>query len=337
MDSSGRLWSPSSAAVREAPLTAFTGCVRARRPRRSPPMPTCTAGRSRIAAPSGAWSGSSAASSASAAIAALVDGDRMPGAAFFPDARLNFAENLLRKSRRVGRDRLPRRGQGRAPPLLGRAAGAGVATAAGDARARRQAGRPRRRDAAEHARGHRRHARGRLARRDLVVLLAGFRRRGRARPLRPDRAGAVHRLRRLLVQRQAERRDRQGAGRAGAAAERPAGDHRRLSRHRRAGGDRDAARGHARRGDRALCAAGPDVRAAAVLAPALHPVLVGHDRRPEMHRPLRRRHAAPAPQGTPAACRHPRRRPRLLLHHLRLDDVELAGLGAGLRRDAAAL
>src|ERR1700761_6916268 len=25
----------------------------------------------------------------------LVDGDRMPGAAFFPDARLNFAENLL--------------------------------------------------------------------------------------------------------------------------------------------------------------------------------------------------------------------------------------------------
>ncbi len=28
----------------------------------------------------------------------VVDGDRMPGAAFFPDARLNFAENLLRKT-----------------------------------------------------------------------------------------------------------------------------------------------------------------------------------------------------------------------------------------------
>ena len=28
----------------------------------------------------------------------LVDGDRMPGAAFFPDATLNFAENLLQKS-----------------------------------------------------------------------------------------------------------------------------------------------------------------------------------------------------------------------------------------------
>lgn len=30
--------------------------------------------------------------------AVLVDGDRMPGARFFPDARLNFAENLLRKT-----------------------------------------------------------------------------------------------------------------------------------------------------------------------------------------------------------------------------------------------
>ena len=27
----------------------------------------------------------------------LVDGDKMPGAMFFPDARLNFAENLLRR------------------------------------------------------------------------------------------------------------------------------------------------------------------------------------------------------------------------------------------------
>src|SRR5690349_5750522 len=28
----------------------------------------------------------------------LVDGDRMPGARFFPEARLNFAENLLKSS-----------------------------------------------------------------------------------------------------------------------------------------------------------------------------------------------------------------------------------------------
>ena len=32
---------------------------------------------------------------------ALVDGDRMPGARFFPDARLNFAENLLRRRDRA--------------------------------------------------------------------------------------------------------------------------------------------------------------------------------------------------------------------------------------------
>ena len=29
----------------------------------------------------------------------LVDGDRMPGASFFPDAQLNFAENLLQQAR----------------------------------------------------------------------------------------------------------------------------------------------------------------------------------------------------------------------------------------------
>ena len=28
----------------------------------------------------------------------LVDADKMPGARFFPDARLNYAENLLRKN-----------------------------------------------------------------------------------------------------------------------------------------------------------------------------------------------------------------------------------------------
>ena len=58
---------------------------------------------------------------------------------------------------------------------------------------------------------------------------------------------------------------------------------------------------------------------------------------PEVHRARRRRHAAAAPQGASAAQRHPRRRPAVLLHHLRLDDVELARLGPRLRRDAAAL
>lgn len=39
----------------------------------------------------------------------LADGDRMPGAAFFPDARLNFAENLLKKT--GGNDAIVFRGE----------------------------------------------------------------------------------------------------------------------------------------------------------------------------------------------------------------------------------
>ena len=71
--------------------------------------------------------------------------------------------------------------------------------------------------------------------------------------------------------------------------------------------------------------------------PLYHPVLLGHHRRAQMHRPFGRRHAAPASQGAPPAFRHRRGRPRLLFHHARLDDVELAGLGPGLGSDAAPL
>src|SRR6266702_3391710 len=46
---------------------------------------------------------------------ALLDGDQMPGAKWFPDARLNFAENLLRRRDAAtavvfwGEDRVKRR------------------------------------------------------------------------------------------------------------------------------------------------------------------------------------------------------------------------------------
>jgi acetoacetyl-CoA synthetase len=46
----------------------------------------------------------------------LADGDRMPGAAFFPAAKLNFAENLLRK--RGGQDALVFRGEDKAEQRL---------------------------------------------------------------------------------------------------------------------------------------------------------------------------------------------------------------------------
>ena len=68
-----------------------------------------------------------------------------------------------------------------------------------------------------------------------------------------------------------------------------------------------------------------------VQPPALHPVLVGHHRRAEVHRPRHRRRAAAAPEGAPAAQRREARRPPVLLHHAGLDDVELAGVRASPR------
>jgi acetoacetyl-CoA synthetase len=47
----------------------------------------------------------------------------------------------------------------------------------------------------------------------------------------------------------------------------------------------------------------------------------------------RRRRAAAAPQGASPALRHQPRRAAVLLHHLRLDDVELADLRPGSRRN----
>ena len=49
------------------------------------------------------------------------------------------------------------------------------------------------------------------------------------------------------------------------------------------------------------------VRAIPVRSPALHPVLLGHDRGAEVHRPRRRWHADSASQRASAALRHPRR------------------------------
>jgi acetoacetyl-CoA synthetase len=103
----------------------------------------------------------------------LVDGDRMPGARWFPDAKLNYAENLLRgaRGRRRRRDRVLGRGQDQAPPLPRAAAPDRVAAFLPNL--------------PETVIGH---ARRGQPRRHLVVVLAGLRRAGRARPLRPDRA-----------------------------------------------------------------------------------------------------------------------------------------------------
>ncbi len=79
------------------------------------------------------------------------------------------------------------------------------------------------------------------------------------------------------------------------------------------------------------------VQADAVQPSALYPVLERHHRRSQVHRARRGRRAAAAPEGAPAARRPQAGRPALLLHDLRLDDVELARVGARGRRGAAPL
>jgi hypothetical protein len=88
--------------------------------------------------------------------------------------------------------------------------------------------------------------------------------------------------------------------------------------------------------------AGPEprahlLRAAALRSSALYSLLVGNDRHSQMHRAWRGRYLAQAPFGACAEHRHARERQAVLFLHLRLDDVELAGLRPCCRCYAAAL
>ena len=79
-----------------------------------------------------------------------------------------------------------------------------------------------------------------------------------------------------------------------------------------------------------------ELRAPAVRPPALGPLLVGHHRPAEGDRPGAGRHPARAPEEVAAAQRPRSGRPLLLVHHHRLDDVELPGRRAAVgRRDRA--
>ena len=95
-----KLWEPSAERIAPANLTAFATVIATRhgvdvrRLTRS-----SGAGRSTTRRSSGAPSGTSAACIGVAGERVLVDADRMPGARWFPDARLNFAQNLLERRR----------------------------------------------------------------------------------------------------------------------------------------------------------------------------------------------------------------------------------------------
>ena len=258
------------------------------------------------------------------------DPTRMPGARWFPDARLNFAENLLRRrdddagAGRVGRAgaaggalslrRAARRGRAR---RRGAARGWASAPATGSPASCPTCPRPSSRCSPPPASARS----GRSCSPDFGVA-------GRARPLRPDRAQGAVRRRRL----------RSTPASGSTCAERVGGDRRRRSpsvervvvvpylepeRRRSSGSPAPCSAPTMCSADDA--AGEIAVRAAALRPPALHPVLLGHDRPAQVHRPRRRRHAAPAPQGARAAHRPASGGPPLLLHHLRLDDVELAG------------
>ena len=242
----------------------------------------------------------------------LVDASRMPGAHWFPDARLNFAENLLarrprgRRRRRAG---VPRRGQGRAAPVA-RRAGRARRRALRQALARggRRRGRSRRGVPAQHAGGDRRDAgrdeptarSGRRARPTsasqgvldrfgqiephVLFTVDGYWYNGKALPIADKVAQIVARLptRRARGRRAVPRGERDGGAAISPACA------------TRVGWDEFLA---------PYAAAPIDYVAPAVRPSAVHPLLVGHDRRAEVHRPRRRRHAAAAPEGAPAARR----------------------------------
>ena len=77
--------------------------------------------------------------------------------------------------------------------------------------------------------------------------------------------------------------------------------------------------------------------AGAVRPPAVRALQLGHDRAAEGDRARPRRHHRRAPQDHRAAPRPRRRRPLLLVHHHRLDDVELPGVRPARRRDDRAV
>ena len=92
------LWRPSLEQIARAQLTSFTSDAEALAGRSLPSFAALHAWS--VAEPEAFWG---LVWSFCGVIAAergervLVDGDRLPGARWFPDAKLNFAENLLRR------------------------------------------------------------------------------------------------------------------------------------------------------------------------------------------------------------------------------------------------
>ena len=245
----------------------------------------------------------------------------MPGAEWFPGAELSYAEHVFRGKRgRRGRDRA-RVG---AAAARRRCPGASCATLTGGdrapaSRARRRAGRPRRRATCRtsprrspRSSPARRSARsGRRARRTSA--------RARRRPVRADRAEGAARRRRLPLRRHGLRPPDTVAE---LQAEIPTLERPFVLPYLGARGELGGAAAPRRRAR---------VRAAAVRPSALGALLVRHDRAAEGDRARPGRDPARAPEDAAPPRRRARRRPAVLVHDDRLDDVELPARRAAHR------
>ena len=252
----------------------------------------------------------------------------MPGARWFAGATLSYPEHVLRGHddddvaiRHASELRAARRDD------VGRAARADRAHPGRPARARRRPRRPRRRLHAEHPRDDRGVPR---------------RRRGSARSGRAARRTSARARSSTASRRSSRRSCSRSTATATAGATTTAARSSTRSTRRSAGRSCASATSTARAGRTASSGRRTPSSSSspvAVRPSPVGPVLERHDRPAEGDRPRPRRDPARAPQEAQPAPRRARRRPRLLVHDDRLDDVELprrraadAGLDRPLRR-----
>ena len=257
----------------------------------------------------------------------------MPGAQWFPGATVNYAGHALRdgggslvviarSQTRAGDVRLTRR----------RARRAGRARGGGPEAARRPARRSRRRVPAECPRGARPPACDGGDRRSLLLLPARVRRPRGDGPLRPDRAEAARRRRRVPLPRRRSTAPPTSPRSARRCDSR--GDCRPALPLRGVDPVRFPARFPGRTSSRRSSRSASSRFRSATRSTSL---LLRHDRPSQADRSRSRRHPARARQGARAAPRPRPRRPFLLVLHDRLDDVELPRLGPPRRLARRAL
>ncbi len=104
MESLTPIWTPSAERIASSRLTAFSEYIRTSRAVRAADYRTLHEWSVRHSPSFWTEVWNFAAVAGDRGLRASVDLDRMPGGRFFPDATLNFTENLLRRAGRRPRD-----------------------------------------------------------------------------------------------------------------------------------------------------------------------------------------------------------------------------------------